>query len=72
MGLIRSCMKEWDKEGRYIVRGQYSKSDKAVIFDLHQATVYCGRKKRKAGGEEPEGDGAGVEFDDPEEVLEEA
>ena len=71
VGLIRSCMPEWEDEVRYIIRGKYSKSDKAVIFDLHEAEIYGGRKKRTTGSEELEDDDSGVDFEDPDETLDE-
>lgn len=69
VGLIRSCMPEWKDDVRYIIRGKYSKSDKAVIFDLHDAEIYGGRKRRTANSGEPEDDDTGIEFEDPDETL---
>lgn len=71
VGMIRDCMSGWAPDERYIIRGQYSKNDKAVIFDLHEAEIYGGRKKRKSAGEEPEDDDTGVDFDDPNDTLDE-
>lgn len=48
--MVRGMMREWDPDKKYSVEGSYSKTDKAVIFDLGNAQVYA----RRGRGESPE------------------
>ena len=41
VAVIRALMPEWDAEMKYKVSGVYSKTDKAVIFDLTTAEEYA-------------------------------
>lgn len=38
--VIRGLMPDWNSEAKYRVKGVYSKSDKAVVFDLNDAEEY--------------------------------
>lgn len=44
--LIRGLMPEWEEGKKYSIEGVYSKADKAVIFDLKEATEYTRRINR--------------------------
>jgi len=48
VALIRSMMPEWKPGEKYSVAGQFSKEDKAVIFDLKTAKPYWRRSTDKA------------------------
>ena len=48
VSLIRSMMPEWKLGEKFSVVGQYSKEDKAVIFDLKTAKPYWRRSPDKA------------------------
>lgn len=47
VGYIRGMMPEWKPEAKYRVEGVYSKTDKAVIFDLKEAVPYTRRSKNE-------------------------
>lgn len=49
LATIRGIMPEWDPNTRYSVRGVYSSQDKAVIFDLTEATPYYRGSRNKPG-----------------------
>lgn len=46
VSVIRSLMPDWNAELKYSVNGVYSKSDKAVVFDLKEAEEYTRRINR--------------------------
>ena len=48
VSLIRSMMPEWKAGEKYSVVGQFSKEDKAIIFDLKAAKPYWRRSPQKA------------------------
>lgn len=48
VALIRGMMPEWKPGEKYSVAGQFSKEDKAVIFDLKTAKPYWRRSTDKA------------------------
>ena len=45
LSVIRGMMPEWDPEQKYAIDGEYSKNDKAIIFELEKATPYARRGK---------------------------
>lgn len=47
VALIRSMMPEWKPGEKYSVAGQFSKEDKAIIFDLKTAKPYWRRSTDK-------------------------
>jgi hypothetical protein len=44
--VIRGLMPEWGADKKYSVTGVYSKSDKAVVFDIKEAEEYSRRINR--------------------------
>lgn len=55
VGTIRGLMPSWDPARKYKVPGIYSKTDKAVIFDLTKGVQYARGERKKKGQTEPEG-----------------
>ena len=46
---IRAVMPEWDPSKKYKVPGTYSKTDKAIIFDLKKGVPYARGEHKKKG-----------------------
>ena len=47
VSIIRGIMPEWKAGEKFSIAGQYSKDDKAVIFDLNTAKPYWRRDPKK-------------------------